>query len=436
MEIEGEFLTGKYDTTNSGSGSVAVRTLTGNIRVIDFTGFEPLDCSGTEFVNFDVNVDPTNVYAANLTTTIATADAGVNTLVSFDVASGLESIKLGKVTGRLRIIGSDLVNGGNSENDYFLLKGLGSEMKGDFSIDGKGGNADVVDINNTTVTMAGAGKSFSAKADFIGLGRSGPQIGTLVCSGDITLEADGDNMITSAPLSAPLLWGTGSVYGTRPAYFSLNLLTGERGAVSVGGLISKTSGADATCTLKGKAVVIVPTNGSITSSMNKLHVVMHSDTDSTNGGAVTTGQLATINTNGGNLTIGGGSDPATGPAIGLASNGFTLSNGVLISSSSINTAGGAISIRGTGRAFAGGHGVAISGTGLTDGIIDSGAGSMTIVGTGGGSFTNASGVRITGIGNTSPPRLPPSLAASCLAPPAASASPARPRAPATTRAFL
>ncbi|MBS0658396.1 MAG: tail fiber protein [Verrucomicrobia bacterium] len=293
LAVIGSFSSVEYDVTGLGNGTIDT-----DIGRIVFDNLEPVDFSGSTVGVAIIRIDPNGTVVDPVTTTVSAVDGGVNTEVTF--SGGLESIKYGAITGSLTILGDD------AENDYFVLTGLGSAMQGDFTVDAGGGDADVIEINNATVALAGAGRKISLKADFIGLGDVGtPAPGTpgvIVASGDITLEADGDSSIVSPPL-----WGSGGVWGaTVPACFTASSAT--RGNVQLRGDIRKTSGADATLTLKARASVVLPTadlaaqtGGTVVSTSGKLHTILQSDTDGTGGGLISLGVHASISTNGGGL---------------------------------------------------------------------------------------------------------------------------------------
>ena len=395
---------GVYGPTGAGMGTISLTGGSGT-NTISFTGLEPVDMSGAPLHNFTINIDPSNVLTTNITTTVASADAGVNTLISFD--NGLESVKLGTVTGTLTINGSDNTTGGANDhtkgNDYLVLNSLGTAMVADFVVDGKGGDADVIDINNTSFTVAGVGNNLSLKADFIGIGRldaapGSDQPGVINCSGNITLEANGDSSVVM-PLwnvtGPPAVTG---VWGAQPSY----LLSGSsipanvyRGTIQLRGDILKTAGSDATLTLKATGTVTMPSGatgtnltGRVISSNNKLNVLVQTDTDSLNGGSVLLMHHATITTNGGNLTMGGGANPLTSPAVGTTDI-TTTAGGIVLQSSNISTGGGNISLRGQGANRTSGHGVAINVfNGSVDSVLDSGSGNLTINGTTGTGSAN------------------------------------------------
>src|SRR5690606_37582623 len=92
--------------------------------------------------------------------------------------------------------------------------------------------------------------------------------------------------------------------------------------VTTGTVIDKTAGGDASFTLQAARHIIM--NGTIQSTSDKLHVVLNSRAEN---GAVGYVDLrgGTIRSNGGNIVIGGGSDPTAGYAIGAGSG---VTNGV------------------------------------------------------------------------------------------------------------
>ncbi|MBK8190991.1 MAG: filamentous hemagglutinin N-terminal domain-containing protein [Vampirovibrionales bacterium] len=163
--------------------------------------------------------------------------------------------------------------------------------------------------------------------------------------------------------------------------------------------IAKTSGGDATLTLKAhNSILMTGTSGhgiSVTSTSGKLNLVLNSDTDqgadAGAGGAVRL-DYTNINTNGGNITIGGGADPTTQAARGTTAHndGITLLNG-----SVLNAGAGNISLRGKGRDIAGTsdlYGVYLD----TASQIRTTSGHIAITGTGGNGTTLNYGVALIG----------------------------------------
>jgi len=75
----------------------------------------------------------------------------------------------------------------------------------------------------------------------------------------------------------------------------------------------RATGSDATLTLRRPQYHLE--HRCITSTSNKLHITWNSDSDASGSGAVSV-NYATLNSNNGNITIGGGADPSTGYAWG------------------------------------------------------------------------------------------------------------------------
>jgi hypothetical protein len=137
------------------------------------------------------------------------------------------------------------------------------------------------------------------------------------------------------------------------------------------------------------------------------NVIIAADTDATNGGFIYLIEGLTVNTFGGNFTMGGGDTSASGYAIGTTYNdSYQSGNGIRLDSAvSINTAGnssdtgGDITIRGKGYASTWGaynlNGIYKYG-GSTD--INSGTGKINISGIAPTQQTNATsvGIYITG----------------------------------------
>jgi len=181
----------------------------------------------------------------------------------------------------------------------------------------------------------------------------------------------------------------------------------QAGNITVNAPINKTAGGEATLTLAAANNIVV--NDSITSTSDKLNIVLNADADSNSLGEIHVNP-ANLISNGGNIILGGGSDPSTNPASRIVLQGAVLDAGggnirlqaagtgnvVLIDSSSITTTNsGSIYIEGNSTGTAGNNtGVAISSTG-----INSGSGSLTITGTGSSdSGNNNTGVAISNAG--------------------------------------
>lgn len=123
----------------------------------------------------------------------------------------------------------------------------------------------------------------------------------------------------------------------------------------------------------------------------RVNLVLNSDRDEDGFGAVAINANNTLSLNGGNLTIGGGTDPASQPSRGTSNR----SAGVSIEGS-INTQGGNVSVRGEG--FSDPLAVNSHGVALGDGVrVQAGVGTVELTGTSG--VTDQNQVRGISIGS-------------------------------------
>ena len=190
------------------------------------------------------------------------------------------------------------------------------------------------------------------------------------------------------------------------------------GDVNLSSNITKSSGADASLSLIAKNSIQTFSGADITSTSNKLDIVLNSDSDASGAGRITLNAGTVITSNGGNVTLGGGANPATGFAVGdggsqhgVQLNGATITSGAgnitihgqgasgtafaagvrLESAAVLQTSTGSVDIVGVGGAgLLGGanRGILVSGAGT---MISSAGGTVTLAGTG-GSSTGSSGL--------------------------------------------
>ena len=172
---------------------------------------------------------------------------------------------------------------------------------------------------------------------------------------------------------------------------------GQSGNITVSAAISKTAGGDATLTLRAARDINV--NANIGSTSNKLNVVLNSARQTSGVGSVSLGSGAQIVSNGGNITIGGGADPATGYAFGggVTNSGFRMVGGGAL----IDAGAGNISInaRGTSTSQAFTMGTSANTIQTTSGNISINALNAGASAMGLNSGTNT--IRATGSGNVS-----------------------------------
>ncbi len=155
---------------------------------------------------------------------------------------------------------------------------------------------------------------------------TGTALGTLLGSNSITIQT------TTGTNSATNLYGS----------------TGTNGDIFVNDSIAKTSGADATLTLQAHNNIVVSGGVSISSTSNKLNVVLNSDSDALNGGNIQMKTGSSIVSNGGNITLGGGADPLVNPAVGTGAGPAPGADGINLVGATLNSGAGNISLIGTG----------------------------------------------------------------------------------------
>jgi filamentous hemagglutinin family protein len=217
----------------------------------------------------------------------------------------------------------------------------------------------LLDPNNVTIQAGGADTNVTASPNF-----STTNDTAIVTTGSIETALNGGTSVTVATTSS----GANS----------------QSGDITLNDPIAKTAGGNATLTLQADNSIFV--NGNITSTSGALNVTLHADKSAPTGGSVTLTN-ATIDTNGGNLTIGGGANPALNPAVGQGAD----NDGVEISNSVLTTGTGNISIRGQGRDAAGNTGM--EGVRILGGsVVQTTSGNITITGAGGNGTNNLYGI--------------------------------------------
>jgi filamentous hemagglutinin family protein len=235
---------------------------------------------------------------------------------------------------------------------------------------GKGGTW-LLDPNNITIQngASGANSNVSASPNFISNNDS-----AIVTSGSIQNALDsGTDVIVQTSTAAP------------------NSQNGDI-TVATGTTISKTNGTAATLTLKAHNDINFQSGSSITSSSDRLNIILNSDSDASGAGAISMVN-ATLATNGGNIVIGGGLDPTTGFAMGTSTNGNI--EGAYISGGSISAGSGNITINAHGSNIAGAdyqYGVNLT----NGGNINTTSGAITINGVGGNGTNYNEGIFIDG----------------------------------------
>ncbi|HEY0846901.1 MAG TPA: filamentous hemagglutinin N-terminal domain-containing protein [Noviherbaspirillum sp.] len=151
--------------------------------------------------------------------------------------------------------------------------------------------------------------------------------------------------------------------------------------------------------LKVEAGTDIFFNGTVddsdTGTSDLLHVSLNAATSGTGRISATNGVIRTYD---GNITLGGGANPLTSPAI----SGSDGSAGVFLSDTELNAAAGSITIRGQGfnNGTAGNHGVSIIGTASGLSKLQTTTGTISIYGQGGSNASAANNAGVYMYGNS------------------------------------
>lgn len=253
----------------------------------------------------------------NASQTFTSSDSTINADALIDGNGGRVIVWAGETN---RFLGKITARGGvNSGNGGFvetsgktLLEALGNVDAS--AVNGVAGSW-LLDPNNITIQTAGANTAVTSSPSFT--------------------TTEDNAIVTTGSIESALNQGTSVTITTATAGTN-----SQSGNITVANNISKTSGGDATLTLQAANNIVIEKNVQISSASNKLHVTLNADADSSGAGNITLTN-ATINSNGGDIILGGGSN--------LLSTASTGTNRIEVSltNSNLNTGTGNISIKGT-----------------------------------------------------------------------------------------
>jgi len=201
--------------------------------------------------------------------------------------------------------------------------------------------------------------------------------------------------------------------GTNVTIYTGGAAGSQAGNITVAADISKEDvstptlvGGDATLTLKADNAIIINNGISISSTSNKLNVILNADADGNGAGNIQMDVGSSIFTNGGNIVMGGGSCTTSsctdaafgydGPGDQFMSNGGIVFRGDSESTVSLNSGGGNIWLNGQGfnDPSTGSAGAAHLGIGGRYLNLDSGGGAVTLRGTGGSGIDFSQGIHL------------------------------------------
>ncbi|WP_346308796.1 YDG domain-containing protein, partial [Limnohabitans sp.] len=349
--------------------------------------------SGTSGTNSGVMVQGSAMVEATGSGSVSVVGVGGTTTGNFD--HGVEITSGGSVrsqTGSIQITGS-LRDSSTTESGIYL-----------------GGTGTVASSGNGAVTLTTDSLGMASTSNLsAGTGTVTVQTrtaSTLLDVGGTSADATSGTLklgISSAEL-ARISAGT-VVLGRNDATANTTLNAIDMGAmgnpstnltvlgnhITVNDNVTKTAGTDATLSLRARGDISVAANKTITSTSGKLNVVLNSNSNGNNAGAIVMNSGSGITSNGGDIRLSGGTVDVSpwSWAYGTA----TSPHGISLTGTDLSAGGGNINLRGASRTVNElAHGVHINGGTIST----TGGGFIDIQGHSTGTNQFSSGVAVLG----------------------------------------
>ena len=358
-------------TADSDATGAGLLTLGGNITstngAVSLSGVGIAQTGGTvnagnSTILVDANDGAINMSGA-LTTTNNTATAiriiDGTTAALGDITAASGQVVLGEAAG-------DNLSGAISQNTGKIITASSLSIVGGSTITLT--NANVI----TTLLAVERVGAFSLTDSTLGLTVTGP-VTAGTTTNAVTISTAGGNLTVNGAISGD----------------DINLTaTGAASDVVVAAALTGTGAAGKTLTVRADDDIKFNAGAGVTTT-NAFNVELNSDRDASGAGGILVGAVS-IASNGGNITLGGGANPATTAAVGSAD----LLHGVtLFPTATLTSGAGNISLRGTGLA---GSSVKVGVTIDGGSTVQSTTGTITIVGTGGAGTNDNYGVNLAG----------------------------------------
>jgi hypothetical protein len=336
----GTFTAVTVDYLNANDGSIALSGL----PVITYTGLEggqrSLDLQGLSVSDLTLNFS-----AANDTINLSDAEGPTDISSPFSLGT-----RISNPSGTL------VVNGGDG-NDTITITELALGFSGDLILDG-GNGIDSISIDGD-VSLA-SNKSFIVSAEVISVNATLSLAGT----GNVTLVSTGD---ITTQTNASITTENGDI----------TLQSG--GNVTINANLATTGTAEANLLVQADGDIVF-NSGADVSANGVFNVVLNSNFDESGSGAIILNSGTVIDSNNGNLTVGGGANPLTTAAVGAS--GITEGYGVNLLDAQLLSGNGNLSVRGQGGSSSTGEsnmGVHL----ISNSLIQTANGNLSIAGTGG-----------------------------------------------------
>ncbi|MDP4029117.1 MAG: filamentous hemagglutinin N-terminal domain-containing protein [Gallionella sp.] len=388
-----------------GTGTAGTLSITGDVQLSTGSNLNMEIGGATANTQYDVlTVSGTATLGGTLSSTLSSTliNGFTTNLQSFDV------ITAGTASGSFATSNLPFgVNGAIVTANTYRLTHTGVACSG-VCWDGGAGTTNWADVAN----WSGNALPGSADVTYLNL-VAGVTVNLASSSQTIkALNSDANNHLTIGTGGALTISGTGGATstllgnltlngGTLTAYTGLtaNDYTQTAGTLNIGGItLLKSAGSmtvngaiagnvGGTLTLQAINNILLGTGGSITGTVAPLNVILDSDSDGLNGGAISLAAGTQISSNGGNITLGGGSG-AISAGVGFAQGtaAFHGGTGVYVGGN-LTAGGGNIVINGIADAVTNGLGagyvypfaigVEVSGGGA---VSTTGAGTITLAG--------------------------------------------------------
>jgi hypothetical protein len=336
--------------------------------------YTPNGTAGTATISVTLTDDASINGTAALTTALQQFTITVQTAPDYTVATSSGTLTVTDQSGNSDTLAITEPVAGSIK---FAASGRTFSVDGGLNITGDSGNISLSGITQLTLNPGtGADNAsigaFTSTLPNVSIGSAVNRFGSVSFTGAFTLGAA--NTLTAD--------ASGNISSTTEGIIATggNITLSAGSDVLIYGNINHSTGTDATLTLRANNNIYFYSSADVTSTSNKLHVVLNSNRDATDTGAIRLDSGTVITSNGGDITFGGGADPLAANAIGSAS----LPNGVLLSGATLDSGAGAVSLRGQGGA------VAVTGSNTNGGVVldstdtvQTSTGNISIIGVGG-----------------------------------------------------
>ncbi|RYA23255.1 hypothetical protein CRU96_08795 [Malaciobacter halophilus] len=322
----GSVILASNETINEGT----IKAVKGNVHLVGTDSYS-INLNGNSLVNLRVNKGVLDAMVSNKGTIKANGGKiylttnAVNELLKGVVNNTgiIEANSIDDLTGNIELFahgGKTKIDGKITANNGFI-ETSGSHINFSDTLDINAGNGGtwLIDPNNIKIVSDAIAE---ANVDSSGA----PLYSSL----------DDSTILRASTIETQLNNGTSVIVETSEAGTN-----SQAGDIFLQTSINKTLGADATLTLKAHRNILFADSynlnsfGSISSSNNKLNVVLWSDSDGNNDGSVWIPENSNISTNGGHIHIAGGASSKTW-------NGLTVGNSYAIGSSFSSKEGNSI----------------------------------------------------------------------------------------------